>query len=341
MDLERIRETYANMTESEIRHLYRYEFATLTDEAMEILLGEFRRRGIDPNVHQDPPARKKYTYSMLGDRISKPSSSQAVVFRNIVKRADFQFIDIGDIILTGNDFYFIPYGQYKSSAPMMTAAAALFLGVAGAVAEKLSDSSLNNALPYANYRRLQDWGMTAKEIACKHKHHELIAKDEIIDFETGPGLILKTKNKQTLGFGRPFREEVDYGEVFFMWFKGETLPRDVFLKVALPVIAPTPSALLRVLLTENALPSSELIEKLSADDIYMAVFSRIFFVSVSNKQDKIRLMELFTKMPKIFKAQLVKNLKGDFEKKKGFATQWFNKKYRDLFQKLRSEIDIE
>jgi hypothetical protein len=84
------------------------------------------------------------------------------VLTNLLYRHDFERVVLGDLFIEDATVRFIPYGGFRSSVPVMKAAAAALGGVVGALSNSQLDGSLREAVPNAKKARTLEWGCDPK-----------------------------------------------------------------------------------------------------------------------------------------------------------------------------------
>ena len=64
MDLKRVRESYANLADWQILHIYQNEFNSLERDAQELLLQEIQKRRIDRESTPEPPSTQEKIFAV-------------------------------------------------------------------------------------------------------------------------------------------------------------------------------------------------------------------------------------------------------------------------------------
>ena len=223
------------------------------------------------------------------------------VIENVLWRADWEVILLGDIFLERGKATFVPYGGFRSSAPVVSGAAAVFGGFTGAIANRLLDGSIGDALPHAKKARTLQWGLPPCERAENTRSIE-IPRQRIDSFETSGGLAIRESGSTHL-FGYAFAEDAaESGKLFSEWRAGKLDLHPSAKKAGLDIAHPPPQPLLQSFLAGRATLGIDGLEKLSKDGDYMKHFLAVF--GTMKNQEREQLLKCWQSAPAIFKSMI-------------------------------------
>lgn len=234
------------------------------------------------------------------DHVASPQT--LAVVPNMLSRLDSETVALGDIFLEAGRLVFIPYGAFRSSAPIVTSAAAALGGIVGAISNKLLDGSVHDATSRAHKARVMDWGMSVDARLTKHHRSIAIHRKDIHSFETEGGLAIVAAG-QTHVFGYAFHAEADSNAAILVLWETNRLAVDASVAEAgIGITWPPPMKLLDSFIAGAPVLSSTQMESLSRDERYMAQMMDILG-RIGNQKRRL-LLEAWADQSESFKSQI-------------------------------------
>ena len=234
---------------------------------------------------------------------------KAVVPLTYSATTDAEFpLAVGDVFLTEEALYYVPYVRLRAQSAALSGAAALLGGPIFAVAfQQVTGTSKTDINLAVTSAREADWAEPPETRTDRHRGR-VVMRSEVTSVEQMDNSVLQCR---TTSSSATFRvESPEDSALLLSWLRGATnIGRTVeYFQYGLAQDRlPPPAKLLSMLTSGDAqdLPSSDALERISENRFYL---DKLFQVLIASKSDAAALSAGLMTLPRVVRDALIKLL---------------------------------